>query len=220
MALILNIDTATDAASVGLAADGKVMVLQKNASQQDHAAWLQNAIHQLMQSADKKLKELDAVAVTIGPGSYTGLRVGLASAKGICYALQKPLIAVNTLTVMAHAVRNEPVSLLCPMIDARRMEVFTALYRPDLSEVKKPAALILNEDSFLEELDLNPICFSGNGSGKFKKIMHHPHAVFSDQEFDVSDMAPLAEDHLQNRQFADLAYSEPQYLKEFYTPSR
>lgn len=220
MALILNIDSSVEVASVCLSKDGTALLLKKNELQKDHAAWMHNAIKQMMIEAGHELSAIDAVAVTIGPGSYTGLRVGLSAAKGFCYALDKPLITVNTLFVMASALKNEPADLICPMIDARRMEVFTAVYKKDLNEMKPPMAMIIDENSFKEELQSTTICFSGNGSNKLKRILDSPNATFSDETFDASVLAALAEPLYNNKQFANLAYTEPLYLKEFYSPAR
>jgi len=241
MALILNIDTALDTASVCLAKDGKELSIAKNVrkdspgeKQKDHAAWLHPAIKEIFEKNNSELKTVDAVAVTGGPGSYTGLRIGMATAKGICYALNKPLITLNTLQVMANAAGNvqkdspkesfrssgESADLLCPMIDARRSEVFTAIYSKDLRIIKEPAAIELNEKSFDEELLTNSICFFGNGSIKFQSIKKNQRAIFSNIISDASSMISLSEGKYKRQEFADLAYSEPLYLKEFYTPAK
>jgi tRNA threonylcarbamoyladenosine biosynthesis protein TsaB len=220
MALILNIDTAVNAASVCLAKDGNILSIAKNENQKDHSSWLHIAIKEVFEKNDLQLNSLDAIAVTEGPGSYTGLRIGMATAKGICYALQKPLITLNTLLVMANAAKNENADLLCPMIDARRMEVFTALYSKTLEPIKQPVAMTVDEKSFDEELVLNTICFFGNGSDKFHQIKNNSRAIFKDLNVDASSMIELAEGRFQQMKFADLAYAEPLYLKEFYTPTR
>ena len=220
MALILNIDTAVDLASLCLSKDGEVISFAKNESQKDHASWLHVTIKEIFEKNNIDLGSIDAVAVTGGPGSYTGLRIGMATAKGICYALNKPLITLNTLLVMANAAKTEDNSLLCPMIDARRMEVFTAIYTKELQIVKEPAAITLNENSFDEELTNNSICFFGNGSKKFQQIKNHPKAIFRKVDFDATDMIFLVEEKFTRKEFADLAYAEPLYLKEFYTPAR
>lgn len=227
MALILYIDTATETASVCLAKDGEILALQKNEQQKDHAAWLHVAIDKITADPETALSKTDAVAVTIGPGSYTGLRVGLAAAKGICYALQKPLITVNTLLAMANGAKNnnskpghKPIDFLCPMIDARRMEVFTALYTNNLEPVKEPVALILDQNSFAEELVSNRICFFGSGSRKFNALVKSPNARFNTVIYDATAMIGICEELFINKQFADLAYCEPLYLKEFHTVSR
>ena len=227
MALILNIDTAIETASVCLAKDAGVLSITKNVhkdsfgeKQKDHAAWLHVAIKEIFEKCDLELSTTDAIGVTGGPGSYTGLRIGMSAAKGICYALNKPLISLNTLLVMANAAKKENADLLCPMIDARRMEVFTAIYTKDLEVVKEPAAITLNEKSFDEELGSNKICFFGNGINKFMAFKKNEQAFFSNITADASDMALLSEKKFRLQEFADLAYAEPLYLKEFYTPAR
>ena len=220
MALILNIDTAVEAASVCLAKDEKVLSIAKSESQKDHSLWLHVTIKEIFEKNNLELSSVDAVAVTGGPGSYTGLRIGMATAKGICYALNKPLISLNTLLVMGNAATIQNAELLCPMIDARRMEVFTAIYTKELQIIKEPAAITLNENSFDEYLLNNTVCFFGNGSNKFKSIKKHERALFSDLKSDASSMISLSEKKFAEKDFADLAYTEPLYLKEFYTPPR
>lgn len=220
MALLLNIDTAIDSASVCLSKDGVILSIVRNEKQKDHAAWLHMTIKNIFESNGSELASIDAVAITCGPGSYTGLRIGMATAKGICYALNKPLIIINTLEVMANAARNENADWLCPMIDARRMEVFTAIYNKDLEVIKVPAAIELNENSFTEELKKSSICFFGNGSNKFRSMIENPNALFSDVFVDAVAIVSLAEKKHMLNEFADLAYAEPIYLKEFYTPAR
>ena len=220
MALILNIDTAIDTASVCLAKDAEVLSIVKNEKQKDHAAWLHLAIKEIFEKSSLELKMIDATAVTGGPGSYTGLRIGMTTVKGICYALAKPMIILNTLQVMGNAAKNENADLLCPMIDARRMEVFTAMYSKDLQTIKEPAAITLNEKSFEEELANHSICFFGNGSDKFRSIKKNENAFFSSIDTDASHMVSLSADKFRQKEFADLAYAEPLYLKEFYMPAK
>lgn len=220
MALILNIDTAVDVASLCLAKDEAVLSIVKNESQKDHASWLHIAIKEIFEKNNLELRSVDAIAITGGPGSYTGLRIGMATAKGICYALKKPLIGLNTLLVMANAAKKENADLLCPLIDARRMEVFTAIYTKELQIVKEPAAITLNENSFDEYLSDNRTCFFGNGSNKFKAIIKHDNAIFKDLKGDATSMIALSEKKFTGKEFTDLAYAEPLYLKEFYTPSK
>ena len=220
MSLILNIDTAVETASVCLAKNGEVLSFSKNENQKDHAAWLHIAIKEIFEKNNLKIDFIDAVGVTEGPGSYTGLRIGMATAKGICYALNKPLITINTLLIMANAAKDSDTQLLCPMIDARRMEVFTAIYTKDLQIIKEPISMTVNENSFDEELTLNSICFFGNGSNKFQKIKDHSNAFFKKIDLDARIMVLLAEEKFNKKEFADLAYVEPFYLKEFYTPAK
>lgn len=219
MALILYIDTAITSASVCLADKEEIKGLAENPDQKGQAAWLHSAIHQLIKTSGYSISQLQAITVSIGPGSYTGLRVGLAAAKGLCYALRIPLITVNTLYMMANAAKNDAVDfdLLCPMIDARRMEVFTALYTKNLEESKSPCSLILTEDSFAEEVMHNKIFFFGNGSVKFQPIIRHNNERFGQPAINASHLISPGYQYYSAGKFADLAYSEPLYLKEFYT---
>lgn len=222
MGLILNIDTASENAHISFAEDGKVLHTLSNGSQKDHASFLQVAIEQLVKSHDLKLKNIDAVAVTSGPGSYTGLRVGMASAKGLCYALKKPLITICTLEVLTASalqlfqIDNESF-LYCPMMDARRMEVFTALYGHDLTIIMQPCAMILEESSFEKELSNHKIIFFGSGSVKWESISKHVNAVFKTVNILPEAMNILSDSMLSEKKFTDLAYSEPLYLKETQT---
>jgi tRNA threonylcarbamoyladenosine biosynthesis protein TsaB len=215
---ILNIDTAVVSASLCLAKDSEVVGLKINPSQKDHAAWLHVAIREMMEEAGLSLQELDAIAVSSGPGSYTGLRVSMATAKGLCYALQKPLITVGTLKMMAVAALDAPTRLLCPMIDARRMEVFSAVYDHSLSEILSPVNIVLEKESFQEILHANSVLFFGNGSEKFMHLTSDPNAYFKKLEPNAQHMTGLSFSQFENQEFADLAYSEPYYGKAFYTP--
>jgi tRNA threonylcarbamoyladenosine biosynthesis protein TsaB len=214
---ILNIDTAVVSASLCLAKDDQVLKLKVNPSQKDHASWLHVAIKDMMEEAGLSLKELDAIAVSSGPGSYTGLRVSMATAKGLCYALQKPLITVSTLKMMAVAAIDASTDLLCPMIDARRMEVFTAVYDHSLVEILSPVNIILEKESFKEQLHSSSILFFGNGSEKFKSLVTDSNARFQNLEANAEHMTGLSFSQFEKKEFADLAYAEPYYGKAFYT---
>lgn len=216
---ILNIDTAIQSASVCLAANDEAVGITVNPSPKDQAAWLHIAIQQLLQENNLSLQQLSAIAISAGPGSYTGLRVGMAAAKGLCYALHLPLITISTLKMMAAAAINEPTDLVCPMIDARRMEVFTAIYDKRLNEIAPPHNIILTEDSFTGFLNKHTITFFGNGSNKFQTICAHPNAVFKHIETTAVHLTTLSYACFQQKQFANLAYSEPYYGKEFYSPT-
>lgn len=226
MALILQIDTATEHASICLSKNGQSELSKISNDQKNHGSFLQPAIQEILSEYGIKIDQIDAVAVSNGPGSYTGLRVGLASAKGISYALQKPLILINTLQIIAiSSINREEHStdsnILIPMIDARRMEVFTACYNQKLEEITAPEAKILDENSFQSVLDKNKIVFCGNGSVKFQNVCHHQNAQFSNVQHSAADMSILAFNALVEKKFADLAYCEPFYVKSFYTmPSK
>jgi tRNA threonylcarbamoyladenosine biosynthesis protein TsaB len=224
MTYILHIDTATETAQVALGLNGSVLGSAVNTAQKDHAAFLQPAVAALLKQAGIAPGQLAAVAVTDGPGSYTGLRVGMASAKGLCYALQKPLITVGSLALMAASAKAMDSglpqgTLYCPMIDARRMEVFTALYSEKMEELAAPAALVLDADSFAEALARGPVCFFGSGAAKFRPLC--PQGIFL-ENFNISMpvFCQLSFQLFENQHFSDVAYSEPAYVKAFYTTQK
>jgi universal bacterial protein YeaZ len=215
--LILNIDTALETASICLAENGKPIAYSSNHSQKDHAAWLHPAIKKLFTAQNTSIAEVSAISVSEGPGSYTGLRVGMSTAKGLCYALNKPLITISTLKMMAFAARNEQTELLAPMIDARRMEVFTAIYSRGLTEILPSSNIILDVNSFQDHINQHTITFFGTGSEKFKVLMSHKNAIFKAIETNATHMAELSYKKQMQEIYADLAYSEPNYGKEFHT---
>jgi tRNA threonylcarbamoyladenosine biosynthesis protein TsaB len=218
MSLILNIDTSTENATVSLAQDGKIMQSAVNNNQKEHATFLHQTIKNLLASASISMSSIDAVAVTEGPGSYTGLRVGMSTAKGLCYAIQKPLIAICTLKMMARdslISHANDADLFCPMIDARRMEVFTAVFNNKLESVLEPCAMILNEHSFSKMLVENKIAFSGNGSFKFKPVVTSQKALFLANTDYSKALALLSFEYHKQNIFSDLALSEPKYIKEY-----
>ncbi|MER3498279.1 MAG: tRNA (adenosine(37)-N6)-threonylcarbamoyltransferase complex dimerization subunit type 1 TsaB [Chitinophagaceae bacterium] len=217
MGVILNIDTALEQASVSIASEGNILFSLETQSQKDQASWLHPAIQTCCEQAGVSLTEIDAVAVSIGPGSYTGLRVGLSTAKGICYATGCKLIGVSTLQILASTAVNEDCDLICPMIDARRMEVYTAVYEKTLNPVKKPFAIILNHNSFSAELKENKVLFLGSGAQKFQELCKSPHAIFKQVQIRPYSMAQLSENCFVDNNFVDIAYSEPLYLKDFYS---
>jgi tRNA threonylcarbamoyladenosine biosynthesis protein TsaB len=217
MPLILNIDTAVQSASICLADGFAILDLSVSTSEREAAPWLHVAIKELMEKNNLHLQQLDAIAISAGPGSYTGLRIGMSAAKGLCYTLSIPLITVNTLQTMAASVFNPSTKLLCPMIDARRMEVFTALYDTTLHEVMPSTALILDETSFSAWLDQNTITFFGNGSIK-ASLISHSNALFSNTTTTALNMVSLTAKKFEQNQFSDLAYTEPLYSKDFYLP--
>jgi tRNA threonylcarbamoyladenosine biosynthesis protein TsaB len=217
VSIILNIDTAIQASSICLAENDRPVSAKINPSQKDSAAWLHVAIKEILSETHFNFQQLDAIAVSEGPGSYTGLRVGMATAKGLCYVLNKPLITTNTLQIMAFAARGKHSGLLCPMIDARRMEVFTAVFDRELNPVVSPTNLIVNENSFNGLLQKNQILFCGNGAHKFQQIVKHSNALFAFIEFDASMMANLSYKSFLKGEFADLAYSQPFYGKDFHS---
>lgn len=224
MALILSIDTATTTGSVSLARDGKTLQTLVNEQQQDHAAAIVLYVQQIFREQGVTADDLDAIAVSAGPGSYTGLRVGVATAKGLCYAWNKPLLAVSTLQMMAQGALDavkDTTAWYCPMLDARRQEVFTAIYDASLQPIMESQALVLEPASFDAWLAQKKIYFFGNGSPKWATMLPSiDSAEFIPYEMSAADMAPLAEQLFHQKSFADLAYFSPFYLKGFYFPQK
>jgi tRNA threonylcarbamoyladenosine biosynthesis protein TsaB len=219
MALILNIDTALDKASICLAEDGVETAFSENNTQKDHAAWLHAAIEDVFKSAKKQVRDLSAVAVNMGPGSYTGLRIGLASAKGLCYALNCPLIGVHSTEILAIAVEDIAEDLIIPLIDARRSEVFTAVYDSVMRVKNSTYALILQPGCFDHLLDEHKIIFCGNAVEKSKQFISHKNAHFSSILGDARQLSAISELRYSRKEYTDLAYSEPFYLKDFHSTS-
>lgn len=221
MAFILVIDTALSDACVGLSKDGQLLQFRQNSLPNDHAAFVQPAIREMLAAESLTINEIDAVGVVAGPGSYTGLRVGLASAKGICYALGKPLMLCNTLELLADSARiaHPGYDLFCPMIDARRDEVFTAVYKPDNEILQPPMPFILNPSAFGDFFE-KKLLFIGNGAEKAKVILNkNPNWSFTNYQYTASDTSRVFFNLFINKQFRDLAYAEPFYLKDFYFQS-
>lgn len=222
MALILNINTAFETASVILSAGEDILFEMQHASQKDHASFLEPAIKSVASQAGIALKDIDAVTVVNGPGSYTGLRVGLSSAKALCYALQKPLILLNTLDVMALALKlqaqvTEENVLYCPMIDARRMGVFTAVYDKELSLIKNYSSEILSEVFLNEEIKSDFfLVIGGNGSEKFKKTSNYKKIIDVNPLTISKPLIILGYKGWLKKAFSNVAYSEPFYLKPVY----
>jgi tRNA threonylcarbamoyladenosine biosynthesis protein TsaB len=226
MALILNLETATTTCSVALAKDGTLLASKELGGEYTHAENLTLFIGNVMATAGLHLQDLDAVSVSKGPGSYTGLRIGVSTAKGLCYSLDKPLIAINTLKHMAAAASSDPrfipvgnvdqKVLLCPMLDARRMEVYCAVYDGQ-TEIRPTAAEIIDEQSFSDLLRDHIIFFFGDGAAKCKTLFTgNKNAYFADDFFpSAKDMISLSEQAFQKKQFEDVAYFEPFYLKDF-----
>lgn len=215
MALILSIDASAEKATVVLAENGVPLAVLTNDVQKTHATWIHGAISDCVRSAGAKMADLQAVGLTSGPGSYTGLRVGMATAKGICYALNVPLVAVNSLLAIAASAKEVSTELICSMMDAGRMEVYAALYTRSLEEISEPAAIILDAASFSAELERNSIIFIGSGKNKFEKLCQNSNAIFGKDEFNASDFSSLIYTKFIQSDFASLAYLEPLYLKEY-----
>lgn len=223
MSIILGIETATQTCSVALTANGQVLALKESTGSNEHSTLLTQYIQEVLQIAGIQAKEIDAVAVSIGPGSYTGLRIGLSTAKGLCYALDKPLISIPTLKAIAHcAVTNINTKIihsndivLVPLIDARRMEAFTAFYTVKLDEIVPVHALLIDENSFVNMLEKKIYLF-GDGAEKCKNLFEHKsNFFFPEVKPSAVSICFLAEENFSTSSFADLAYCEPFYLKDF-----
>ena len=219
--LILQLETATTMCSVALALDGKVLALKELNERNVHASQITLFIDEVMKSAGKSYQDLDAVSVSKGPGSYTGLRIGVSTAKGLCFGLDVPLISVDTLEAMAFGLLKaypeiDSSSLLCPMIDARRMEVYTAIFDTGLNPLETVSAKVLDEQSFIKHLDEQQVVFFGDGAAKCTALYsHHPNFKFVEFENSAAHMSLISLTKLQDGQTENMAYFEPFYLKDF-----
>ncbi|MCG8577561.1 MAG: tRNA (adenosine(37)-N6)-threonylcarbamoyltransferase complex dimerization subunit type 1 TsaB [Flavobacteriales bacterium] len=217
MTLILNIETATKVCSVSVTKDGDELAVKDFHSENfTHSENLNLFIQELFNQLEYTLNDLDAIAVSSGPGSYTGLRIGTSSAKGLCYGLNIPLIAIDSLKSLAARINEEEVDLICPMFDARRMEVYCAIYQKDLSVFQEVEAKVIDETSFLDLLEEHKILFIGPGSEKVQEVINHPNAIFNSEiPVSASGMNQLSYAKFQQESFEDVAYFEPNYLKDF-----
>lgn len=220
MSCILNIETSTTICSVAASQDGQTIFVKEDLKGPSHAVSLGVFVDEALSFIDSYGIPLDAVAVSCGPGSYTGLRIGVSMAKGVCYGRNVPLIGIPTLEVLCVPVllRHElpEDALLCPMLDARRMEVYAAIYDRALNVVRPISADIVDESSYLEQLNERPVYFFGNGAAKCREKITHPNAHFiADIHPLAKMMLPLAEKAIAREEYKDVAYFEPFYLKEF-----
>ena len=220
MSTILHIETSTNVCSVAVSEDSQVIFQQDDHSGLGHAEKLGTMVDEALSFTDNHAIPFDAVAVSCGPGSYTGLRIGVSMAKGICYGRDLKLIAVPTLELLCVPVLLREIpeedALLCPMLDARRMEVYAGLYNRALKPVREIGADVVTEDTYKEYLDAHPVYFFGNGAKKCMATINHPNAhLIEDIEPLAKWMQPLAERRLLNEQFEDVAYFVPYYLKDF-----
>lgn len=221
MANILCIETSGEVCSVALFDNETCLDFMSEEESFQHAAVLTVLIEKCFKNNKIDVNQLDAIAVSAGPGSYTGLRIGTSVAKGLCYAGDLPMLAISSLEIMANGLKSlyeiPENTVICPLIDARRMEVYAAAFHPDLSIISEPKPLIVEETSFDELLE-NPVYFVGNGTGKTSEVIKHDNARFFDDHVrSALFMGMPALKQFQHGQFADLAYFEPFYLKEFYT---
>lgn len=216
MSYILNIETATTNCSVALSKDGETLALKEDYnSKYSHAESLHVFIDDVLNEALIKPQDLDAIAISKGPGSYTGLRIGVSAAKGLCFALDKPLISIDTLLSLAQQVTIHAGSIV-PMLDARRMEVYTAVYNKSYAQILPIRAQILDHKSFEQLLKAGSVYFIGNGVEKTKALISHPNAIFLEGKLpSAKDMGTLAQEKFNKADFENVAYFEPFYLKDF-----
>lgn len=228
MAIILSIETSTKGCSAAIHQDSRLLALSELFHEKSSSGMLTTLIQHVVKVAGLTFSDIDAIAVAKGPGSYTGLRIGVSTAKGLCFTLDKPLLAINTLQALAwqvhsltQVVNTGSVPLLCPMLDARRMEVYCALYQADnLASVSATEAKIIDEHSFEEILDKQQIIFFGDGAAKCQRVLSkYPDAIFLKENINPSakSMGALAHEAYENGQFENVADFEPYYLKEFMT---
>lgn len=227
MALILCIDTATPVCSVSLGDGEKIVVRIDSTEEKSHAGHLALFVDQALKNAGKSFSQIDAIAVSKGPGSFTGLRIGVSMAKGLCYAGNLPLIAIDTLQAMAAGMSkvskdiyvdqiSPETALYCPMVDARRMEVYTAVYNFQNQQVEKTKAMIIDEHSFIPLLYNRQIVFAGDGANKCKDLIKSPNAFFLPGfSHSAANMIDIAQRLFDSGKFEDIAYFEPYYLKDF-----
>lgn len=212
---ILCIETASTNCSVALANNGNLIALKEDYNDGfSHAERLHIFIRDILAENDMELSNLDAIAVSKGPGSYTGLRIGVSAAKGLCFSLGLPLISISTLKALANQVKEE--ATVIAMLDARRMEVYAAVFNKEREQVLETSAMILDENSYLEYLENGPVYFIGSGVTKFKELCAHPNANFVEGKLpSANEMVDLAKAKYKISDFEDVAYFEPYYLKDF-----
>jgi tRNA threonylcarbamoyladenosine biosynthesis protein TsaB len=216
MAVILCLETSTTNCSVAIAVDGEIIALQEdNNNKYSHAEKLHSFIDQVLAESRTLKSSLQAIAVSKGPGSYTGLRIGVSAAKGLCFAMDVPLIAIPTLEALAHQAVIENGCIIS-MLDARRLEVYAAVFSSDNNQIRETKAEVLDENSYDDYLKTNKVCFIGDGVQKFKALCKHKNAVFIDNKLpSAKQIGALAELKYHKNDFEDVAYFEPYYLKDF-----
>ena len=219
----LYIDTAGETATIAISKDQQLLAIEQNLVANTHASFVQIAIQKILRHLNLSMQAMDAIVVTLGPGSYTGLRVGLSSAKGIAYALNKPLIGLSTLELLAEKALDHDAVLkhaekiqIFSMIDARRMEVFGAIYKTNKSLIVNPQSIILEKAYLQNILNNSPLLCIGNGATKAMEIIHHENIHFWETSYGINELIKLAYSKWEHKEFEDIAYSIPAYLKDFY----
>jgi len=216
LSIILNIETTTKNCSVSIAEKGEILAIKElNNGNYSHAEVLHPFILDVLKEANLTSDKIDAVAVSKGPGSYTGLRIGVSAAKGLCFALDKPLISIDTLTSLSFSITIEE-GIIVPMLDARRLEVYASVFNEKHQKIREIKAEIINENSFCEYLERSKVYFLGDGSQKCKEIITHKNAIFIDAKFpSAQEMAKLSYEKYKISDIENVAYFEPFYLKDF-----
>jgi len=216
LSIILNIETTTKNCSVSIAEKGEILAIKElNNGNYSHAEVLHPFILDVLKEANLTSNRIDAVAVSKGPGSYTGLRIGVSAAKGLCFALDKPLISIDTLTSLSFSITIEE-GIIVPMLDARRLEVYASVFNEKHQKIREIKAEIIDENSFCEYLERSKVYFLGDGSQKCKEIITHKNAIFIDAKFpSAQEMAKLSYDKYKISDIENVAYFEPFYLKDF-----
>ena len=220
LALILNIETSTKNCSVSISKDGEIISLREiNNGNYSHAEKLHPLIVECLQESSLKFSQIEAIAVGKGPGSYTGLRIGVSAAKGLCFSNNIPLLSINSLEILANSIHTNE-GYIVPMIDARRMEVYSAIYSFQKNLERETLAEIIDSNSYSDYLDKGKVYFLGDGSEKCKDVIQHPNAVFIESKFpSANEMAKLSEVKYKKNDIEDVAYFEPFYLKDFIVTS-
>jgi len=217
LSLILNIETATKNCSVSLSYKGEILAIKElNDGNYSHSENLHVFIEEVLRSKSKSFEEIDAIAVSKGPGSFTGLRIGVSTAKGLCFSLDKPLISISTLDSLANAIVVENDAIIVSLLDARRMEVYSAVYDGNYNQIREVKAEIINSNSFKEFLEKGKVYFLGDGAEKCKELIKHKNAIFLVDYFpSAKQMTKLSYDKYKKNDIEDVAYFEPYYLKDF-----
>ena len=222
MSLILNIETATKNCSVSIAKNGELLFLKElNDGNYSHGENLHVFIEQLIKQSDFEIGDLDAIAVSKGPGSYTGLRIGVSAAKGLCFSLDKPLISILTLEILANTIKVEKDALIVALLDARRMEVYSAVFDTNYNQIRETQAEIIDTNSFSEYLEKGKVYFIGDGVEKCKGVITNKNATSLDGHFpSAKEMVKLSYAKYKKSDIEDVAYFEPYYLKDFFTTQK
>ena len=221
MAMILNLETATTNCSVGIAKNGEIISMREdNSPNYSHSEQLHIFIEEALKGASLTFKDISAIAVSKGPGSYTGLRIGVSAAKGLCFSLDLPLISVSTLESLAKQGYEKNYDFIIPLLDARRMEVYSAVFDAEGNNIRETRAEIINKDSFLEYAQKGSVLLIGDGAEKCRELLDHPNFSYRSALPTAKEMGVLSYKKFKANDFENVAYFEPYYLKDFMLPSK